>query len=81
MLQLVELCTELARLLIDLLLDHILEKGGVGRRFSIHEVGGLDSGGTIEVLADLFGDSAFASLLFVSGELRVPAVDKNDRHE
>jgi len=41
----------------------------------------LDSGGTVEVLADLFGDSMFTSLSFVGGELHVPAVDKNGGHE
>jgi len=35
----------------------------------------------VEVLADLLRDSAVASLSFVGGELRVPAVNKNDGHE
>jgi len=69
------------RLLVDLLLDYVFQQSGVSGRFGIHEFGGLDSGGTVEVLADLFGDSAFASLSFVCRELCVPAINKHCRHE
>ncbi len=81
LLQAVELRAKLVGLLVDLLLDHVLEEGGVSGQLGIHEVGGLDSGGTIEVLADLLGDSTFTSLSFAGGELHVPAVNKNDGHE
>jgi len=67
LLQVVELCAKLAGLLINLLLDHVLEEGGVSGWLGIHEISSLDSSSTVEVLTDLLGDSVFAGLSFVGG--------------